>query len=278
MSGSVPLSAASRSLLELGSEVRPPSAEQAERMRRALEPVFAEQSFAEQLFAEQPSAGSLSAAERPAPSAAPPRRPRAESNRADLGAPLGTTARTWAARSKLFCTLGALAATASASFWLGRVSREVPAGPPPARASVVAAQPRDLAAASPAPALLAPALLAMEPPGTATTPATPAPATLRTATRSALGARGGKTAPRGLAAEIEQLTQVEAALRQGRAAAALRDLEGTPIHELVEQSAALRAIAECTLGRRHAEQKARTLLAQWRESAYQARVRDACGL
>lgn len=233
MNGPVPLSATSRSLLELGSEVRLPSSEQAERMRRALEP----------LFAEQPLAGSLPAAERPAPSAA--------------------TARTWAARSKLLYTLGALAATASASFWLGRVSREAPQDPP-ASSLVAADQPRALAEAHPAPELLAIAPM-------------PMPAPLRTAARQAPGA-GGKPSRGRLAAEIAQLTKVEAALRQGRADAALRHLDARAIHELIEQSAALRAIAECSLGRRHAEQKARALLAHWRESAYQARVRDACGL
>lgn len=245
MNASVPLSAASRSLLELGSEVPAPSAEQAERMRLALQPLLAAQT-------------------------PPASHPASEGALRGVANLRGTAAaRNWATRGKLLCTLGALATTASASFWLGRMSSAAPSAPPVSLPVLVAPQ-QSLPEAP-----FNRELLDREPLATVTT-AAPTPVRASPSPHNRTGGRGKRTL--GLAAEIEQLTAVEAALRQGRADAALRQLTGATIHELVEQSSALRAIAECSLGRRHADQKARAHLARWPESAYQTRVRDACGL
>jgi hypothetical protein len=81
-----------------------------------------------------------------------------------------------------------------------------------------------------------------------------------------------------LGAEIEQLARAEAALRQGRASAALAQLERRAVQHLVEQASALEAIARCELGAESGRDRARTVLQRWPASAFVARVRDACGL
>jgi hypothetical protein len=82
----------------------------------------------------------------------------------------------------------------------------------------------------------------------------------------------------GLAAEIEQLARVEAALRQSRPAHALVVLEERSVQHLLEQAAALRAIAECDLGSAAAARRARDTLERWPTSAFQSRIANACGL
>jgi hypothetical protein len=81
----------------------------------------------------------------------------------------------------------------------------------------------------------------------------------------------------GLAAEIERLARAEAALRQGRSSSALSELE-LPAAHLVEQAAALRAIANCELGRGAAVLGAGEALRRWPGSAFAPRIRAACGL
>jgi hypothetical protein len=144
MNRSTPLSADARRLLELGSHVEPPTAEQDERMERALAPLFrtgrpapfALEGAGAPTRAPTPAAGSpLGGAEQRAANL----RRRAD-HEATHGSPhehersgvrLRAAPRALPAwlgplqglrDAKIWLTIGALAATASASFWLGRLS------------------------------------------------------------------------------------------------------------------------------------------------------------
>lgn len=143
MNRSTPLSADARRLLELGSHVEPPTAEQDERMARALAPLFRTgrpapfslEGTGAPTRAPAPAAGSpLGGAEQR--SANLRRRAGNEANHGSphehersgvrLRAPRALPA--WLGPlqglrdAKIWLTIGALAATASASFWLGRLS------------------------------------------------------------------------------------------------------------------------------------------------------------
>jgi hypothetical protein len=328
MNRSAPLSADARRLLELGSHVEPPTAEQNERMDRALAALFrtprpGPATGSPLGAAEQPSAGPLHEAAggmgKPAGNgelsgirlrAAPRARSRFFEPLHGLG------------DGKLWLTLGALAATASASFWLGRLSTPAeeggaieaqtsasvallassesdrtesmaaigasalglleavapsarPTSTSPTSASPTFA-PRPLAAAGQLAAV--PAAVSDEsaaPPGGGVhTPQHASPARAKPGLRRD-GARSLRSA--GLAAEIEQLARAEAALRQGRAEHALVVLEQRSVQHLLEQAAALRAIAQCELGVASAPGSARHVLERWPASAFQPRIMRACG-
>jgi hypothetical protein len=286
------LSPEARELLELGSFVAPPTAEQDERMDRALARLIALDRAA-------------APATRLGPSGAP--RARGPSRRAPR------LSQVLQGSSKLWLALGALAATAGASFWVGRASvpgsalssRATSALEMPARAPVSASMlpPQlpvhavDFARAEGA----APAQLPSEPSRVAGSPPTapddtgPLASTAAELTASAPptpldeGADGPGT-PRakraslpeaapalGLSAEIQRLARAEAALRRGLARQALIELE-PPAARLLEQAAALRAIAECTLDRAPGAPRARETLLRWPASAFAPRIREACGL
>jgi hypothetical protein len=230
--------------------------------------------------------------------------------------------------AKLWLTLGALAATASASFWLGRLSTPAelaPAGLAGAELAPAGLAPTELVSARVGPALdvrtaaslMAPAPEAgarpaaggaLSPANVAASPLDPsdrlmssgapslaiAAGEVRAPARTSLPhamlslaklppepavrERAGARAQRslGLAAEIEQLARAEAALRQGRAAHALVVLERGSVRHLLEQAAALRAIAECELGLSTAAGSARDVLERWPASAFQPRIARAC--
>lgn len=347
MNRSSPLSADARRLLELGSHVEPPTAEQDERMDRALAPLF-------RTARPGPAAGSaLGAAEQP--STSPPKEAAS-----GIGKPGGTGElsgiRLRAAPrarprfldplhglrdAKLWLTLGALAATASASFWLGRLSTPAEGAEgleaqrdgrvsvsssletsrfesdssesdsferhssesSRAALGVGALAPLESGIAPPAGPSLASAAVAsplLDPasasPSSATTPLASIPdapndgsAPRAAGTRAPNPAALARDKPgqrrldrrslrsSGLAAEIEQLARAEAALRQGRAEHALAVLEQRSVQHLLEQAAALRAIAQCELGVAAAATSAREVLERWPASAFQARIARACG-
>jgi hypothetical protein len=334
MSRSTPLSAEARRLLELGSHVEPPTSEQDERMARALAPLFRTgrpgpltlEGAATPTRASAPAAGSpLGGAE--ARSANPHgashgNAPGHENTGVRVRAASRATPRffgplpglgprhSWGPLhglrdAKLWLTLGALAATASASFWLGRLSTPAELAPtefalagltladlPPAldahRPERVVAPP-----AEPTPALASASLAAplVDAPDRAVSNLEPSSLALSSVPQPEPGAAGGARAashtsrPRagtqaqrslGLAAEIEQLARAEAALRQGRAAHALLVLEQRSVQHLKEQAAALRAIAECELGVATAAGSAREVLERWPASAFQPRIARAC--
>jgi hypothetical protein len=324
MNRSAPLSADARRLLELGSHVEPPTAEQNERMDRALAALFrtprpGPATGSPLRAAEQPSANPLHEAAggmgKPAGNgelsgirlrAAPRARSRFFEPLHGLG------------DGKLWLTLGALAATASASFWLGRLSTPAEEGgaieaQTSASVALLASSESDRTESSMA-AIGASALGLLEAvaPSARPTSASPtfAPRPLAAAAQLAAvpaavsderaaplggvvhtpqhassarakpglrrdGARSLRSA--GLAAEIEQLARAEAALRQGRAEHALVVLEQRSVQHLLEQAAALRAIAQCELGVASAPSSARHVLERWPASAFQPRIMRACG-
>lgn len=271
-----PLSPAARRLLELGSRVEPPTPEQSERLARALEP----------LLSPEPSP-------RPALSLR-------------TGAPrLLSRARGALRIGSAQVVLGALAATASAAFWLGRVTTEpaAPAVPPESRPAPPAELPAGAEAtvSGLAPSPTPPAPLAPDAPGgprpaasggalpaaSAQAPARPSapaqalrppPASLASqpspsdAPLPALAAPARSTR---LSDEIEQLAHAEAVLRQGRAADALSYLDTLSIEHLLEQATALRVVAQCEAGLGSTE-SARELFERWPESPFGARVLGAC--
>src|SRR5690349_1542242 len=135
MNRSTPLSADARRLLELGSNVEPPTAEQNERMDRALASLF-------RAGRPAPTPAASSPLGRAQQRSTSPHGRRGNGSKHAPGnghlqehEPSGVRLRI-AARTtprsfdptlglrdaKLWLTLGALAATASASFWLGRLS------------------------------------------------------------------------------------------------------------------------------------------------------------
>jgi hypothetical protein len=263
-----PLSAAAREMLEAGSRVEPPSAEQSERMARTLAPLF------ESVGGPLPGA----AVQAPRGSMAP--------SRLLLGG-----------SGKLLLAIGAIAASNGASFWFGRVSSRVEqvapqaaAAPAPVAPPLPAALPAALAAAGLAPAGLAPAGLA---------PAALAPSEQEAALPPPAGAKSvasstTPTAPRahspaiprgaGLRADIQRLSRADAQLREGKPSDALRLLGAPVVRELREQATALRAVAGCTLaaskaseaGVAAAERDAQAMLERFPDSPYEARVRSAC--
>jgi hypothetical protein len=343
---STPLSADARRLLELGSQVEPPTAEQDERMGRALAPLFRTGRTG-----PASTTGSPIGAE---PRSMSPRGPihvtAGEHERSGIRwrvTPRAATRWLEPLRSleplkdaKLWLTLGALAATASASFWLGRLSTPAElaptelAGAKLAGAELAAAEhesPLDArgaanrfapaAGAAPAIASASWAASLLDAPDRAVSSVTPSVPEAASSARAAVHAplldtmpgdtalpdtplpdtalpdtllpshprpsqplpsnepnlrRGTRGRPLGLAAEIEQLARAEAALRQGRPARALRVLEQRSVQHLVEQAAALRAIAECELGVATASRSKRDVLERWPASAFQARIARAC--
>jgi hypothetical protein len=327
MNRSTPLSADARRLLELGSHVEPPTAEQNERMERALAPLFR---------TGRPAPFSLEGAGDPTRASAPAARSplggaeqrsanlhRRAGNESSNGSPqehersgvrLRTAPRALPAwleplqglrDAKIWLTIGALAATASASFWLGRLSTPaelasvevasvelVSAGLAPAldarRAETVVAPPAEPAPALSSASSTASLLDASEHAESSQAASSQAPFTRAPSVPDAAAAagavlhtslpRGGTRAHRslGLAAEIEQLARAEAALRQGRAGHALVVLGQRSVRHLQEQAAALRAIAECELGVATAAGSAREVLERWPTSAFQARISRAC--
>jgi hypothetical protein len=325
MNRPAPLSPEARQLLELGSHVEPPTLEQNERMDRALALLFRAGRAGPSPGAGSPLGGSEQRSASPANGAGTPHHGgrlhdggTASSQRSGLHArpraPRATPGflQPWQGLngSKLWLALGALAATAGASFWLGRLSTptdEARVAASSVTASSVTASSvtaSDVVVSSVAasrvgaPTELAPVLApAPEVPevlatlesaaprasaasmGSAASTASAGPIA-RAAERPAAAQRGAPPArgSLGLAAEIEQLARVEAALRQGRPAHALVVLEQRSVQHLLEQAAALRAIAECDLGGATAIRRARDTLERWPASAFQARIANACGL
>jgi hypothetical protein len=285
-----PLSPAARRLLELGTVVEPATAEQNARMERALAPVF----------------GRTNAL---ADATEPSRAERIRWTGGGLGAELAAGPRATlrvlqrslqhrlaAGGTQVALALGALTATAGASFWLGRASTPVveqgdanlsrPAPPvllevaPAERASLPPPEPAhdvtEITASSPPPSeKVAPV---------AATDRVPEDA----AARAPLGAAAGKSNARHrrdatnsratLAMEIERMGRVEAALRGGQPARALEELERRRPEILVEQAAALRAVARCQSGVEGAALVAQEALRRWPSSPFRARIREACGL
>lgn len=279
-----PLSPAARELLALGSHVEPPRSEQLERMDRAVARLVALEGAA------PPDAGAL-LERRPLGSGL------GRHDASGVAAPAWRTLRDGLGSSagKLALALGALAATASASFWMGRVS--APAGADAASdgaallapalgeaalaalapGGAVPARPVDEAAARPVAVVGEPVTAnvdrlvrskAGEPGSLGSSPSA------RGAMAPAQPARPKSAGGFGLAAEIERLARAEAALRQGRARRALAELEPPATH-LVEQAAALRAVADCALGERAS---AGEVLQRWPASVFAARIRAECGL
>lgn len=251
-----PLSTAARELLEEGSRVAPPSAEQSERMARTLAPLFE-------------SAGSAL----PGTAVSAPR---------GSG---GTSRLLLGGSGKLLLAVGALAASHGASFWLGRVSSRVEQSAPQAVAGL---------AASVAPALAAPppvtVLAPLAPPPAAPLATTPPPAALPSAAPSSAALPSRAHPPvnpgaTGLRADIQRLSRADAELRGGRPSDALRLLATPVVRELREQAAALRAVAGCMLAASRAagaadlasaQGDARAMLERFPDSPYEARVRSAC--
>jgi hypothetical protein len=268
------LSPAARQLLELGSVVEPPTAEQDERMDRALARLIAlNRAGASTRLGGSRQRGALLE-----------RAPGTPTGRLPL--------LSGSAMTRLLLALGALAATAGASFWVGRAS--VPEEPE--RPSATAAEAPLQVASEASPAV---ATSVQQPPRLdeatnagggqlARSTSVPIEAAALRAPRSipprAVPPRAGparalapQTAPLGLNTEIQRLARAEAALRRGRAQRALVELEPPATH-LREQAAALRAIAECTLDREPAAARARETLLLWPTSAFAPRIREACGL
>jgi hypothetical protein len=288
-----PLSPSARYLLELGSQVEPPSEEACDRMDRALSPLFrilppiappgATRSF-----------GSRSQSQMGSELASSPRRggPLWRSIASSLGSATG----------KFVLAFGALAATTSAAFWMGRASARL--APPPMASTVPAAL-------TPSPPSFHPLddLVLEQPLVTGQPPPNPAPltgpegASARAPMQDTPPRAGsGQQKPRrasGLGMEIEQLARAEGALRAGNPGRALAQLGELRKPRLLEQAEALRAVAECEIevsrsdsaraqsaGRLALERSsparvpahARAVIARWPASAFQARIRDACGL
>lgn len=290
------LSPSARELLELGSFVVPPTAEQDERMDRALARLIA----LDRAGAPATKLGHSGSSRARGPLHRAPRAPVWRLSQALSGSSM----------SKLWLALGALAATAGASFWMGRAS--LPDGAPsasptsaleaPVQAPVAVLPQRPAQAADAARTEAAPLPEAPAPSGPSLAAGARATSRDDTGPRAELAAGASRPAPldeganevgvlrakrtrspeapaspMGLSAEIQRLARAEAALRQGRVQQALVDLE-TPAAHLQEQAAALRAIAECTLGRTSAAPRARDTLLRWPTSAFAPRIREACGL
>jgi hypothetical protein len=293
MTRSAPLSPDARRLLELGSKVEPPTAEQSDRLDRALAPLFragrvgAASSSGSSLAVERDAttgdphsfARQSAVAERSAIHRRPSLRPAPRPVESLLGL----------ARGKPWFAFGALAITASASFWLGRVSSPAEDArrlDPAVVASVLATPTLSTLPRPPSAALASAAPVAASASPAPSGEASPAPtaalgapaihASLDLERRRVPAARPRESS--GLAAEIEQLARVEAALRQGRAEQALILLERRTVHQLLEQAAALRAIASCELGVAAAARAARDVLERWPASAFQPRIANSCGL
>jgi hypothetical protein len=283
MKTSEPLSPAARRLLELGSLVEPPTAQQCERMDRALAPLFGAGRLAPLADATSRPSASRGAIETEAFLGRPREKlavlSRAVRHRLGLGS------------TKLVLAVGALAATAGASFWLGRVWTP-PAEPREMSASFLPSESDALArSAAPAASELAPSpeSSTLEAPSTLEASSTPktgadddvplsASSTLGGGVRSRPGARDKPRPSTGLAAEIERMARVEAALRQGRPARARDYLDQRKAEHLVEQAEALRAVADCQSGLESSAVRAEQVLRRWPASAFQSRIRDACGL
>jgi len=286
MRGSAPLSPAARELLELGSQVEPPSPEQQQRMDRALALLVA---------VDRSAPPSLPARLQRGPIGSGARRDGAGhwlASRLRPSLASAVAARAASGAAQLGLALGALAAAASVSFWMGRVS--APLEQPAPRSALEA--PAPLAALEqPAPrlALEMPALempaLELPPPEAVVLAASASPARgeANAGAASLVPARLEASAPAarrrperlardGLAAEVSRLARAEAALRQGHAREAWLELEA-PATYLVEQTTALRAVAECALGERTGAANGRELLRRWPGSAFLPRVRAACG-
>jgi hypothetical protein len=237
--------------------------------------------------------------------------------------------------AKMWLTLGALAATASASFWLGRLSTPAELAPvglaaaelavaelavaeheSPLDARNAASRVAPAPGAAPAIASASWAASLLDSPNGAVSSLAPSAQEATGSARAAVPAtlphtmlsdttlpdktppdtlfpsnprpseplpsnepslrRGTRARSVGLAAEIEQLARAEAALRQGRPEHALRVLEQRSVRHLLEQAAALRAIAECELGVATASRSVRDVLERWPDSAFQARIARAC--
>jgi hypothetical protein len=289
-----PLSPAARRLLELGSVVELPTAEQCERMDRALAPLFG--------------------AGRTAPLADSPRRASGERfvardepifPRAELRVMQRSLQRRLAlGGTKLALAFGALAATAGASFWLGRVWTPSPEPgatvgtfqpPDPvslSRSHAVAADIGAFRARAPdtpgRPALGAGSQIVVD--GAIDTQVAGTEGASQAGEASESSARAAAPSGRrrdglakvhpatGLAAEIERMARVEAALRQGMPARALEYLEQGRTEHLVEQAAALRAVARCEGGFDSSALAAADVLRRWPASPFESRIRDACGL
>lgn len=331
MSRSTPLSAEARRLLELGSHVEPPTAEQDERMARALAPLFRTgrpgpftiEGAGAPTRASAPAAGSplggAAAGSSNPHGASHGTAPEHENTGVRVRAASRATPRVfgplpergprhfWGSLrglkdAKLWLTLGALAATASASFWLGRLSTpaelaptefalagltlaDLPSALDARRRESVVTHPAEAMPALAAASMAASLLDASEPAVANLTASSLAPSSVPPPEPG--GARAASHTPRprvgtraqrslGLAAEIEQLARAEAALRQGRAAHALLVLEQRSVQHLKEQAAALRAIAECELGVATAAGSARDVLERWPASPFQPRIARAC--
>lgn len=293
MRDSAPLSPAARELLELGSHVEPPSPEQQQRMDRALALLVA---------VDRAAPPSLPARLQRGPFGSGARRDGAghslASTRPWLASAVAARAASGAARLVPlralpgWLALGAVAAAASVSFWMGRVS--APLEQPAPRSALEA--PAPLAALEQPAPVLALALPALELPALELPPteavvlaasASPSRGEANAGATSLVPARLDPPAPAarrrperialdGLAAEVARLARAEAALRKGHARNAWLELEAPAAH-LVEQTTALRAVAECELGERTGAANGRELLRRWPGSAFLPRVRAACG-
>jgi hypothetical protein len=285
-----PLSPAARRLLELGSVVEPPTSEQNARMDRALAPLL--------------GPGRTSGI---ADASAPARAERLRLSGGRLGAELAAgpgaklrllqrslQQRLATGGAQVALALGTLGATAGASFWLGRASTpdveqmaasvSAPAFAPPvlledasepAPSRPPAPVPDATEAAPPRPAPPPEAVVVPS----ATEPAA-TPASARVVARQSNGhiQRDRTSSRASLAVEIERMGRVEAALRQGQPARALEYLERREIQILVEQAAALRAVASCQSGAESSARAAQETLRRWPSSPFGARIREACGL
>lgn len=281
MNRSAPLSADARRLLELGSHVDPPTAEQNERMDRALAVLFRAGRGGPTSSAASPSRGEpMSATPEHRPGSAPVPVPRRWLEPLQGGLSGG----------KLWLSIGALAATAGASFWLGRLSMPAaerheldaivaPTSAPAAAQGALPLGDRQAPANLPSTDGVEASLAAGGLPGAnAAEPGPKNPAARKPLAAGPKAPRARDSLGAGLAADIEQLAQAEAALRQGRAANALSVLDQRRVLQLLEQAAALRAIAECELGSEAAARRARGVLERWPGSAFQARIGNACRL
>jgi hypothetical protein len=243
-----PLSASARELLEAGSRVEPPSAEQSERMARTLAPLF------------QNAGSALPGTSVPAPRG-----------------PFGSSRLLLGGSAKLLLAVGALAASNGVSFWLGRVSSPVePAAAPAAAAAQAASEPPLAASSSTVAQPSEPKAVPAPPAGAPSLPASPPPPAPRAS---------GAPRAAGLRADIQRLARADAELREGKPSDAQRLLARPVVRELREQAAALRAVAGCMLAASSAageakaaaaQREARATLERFPESPYQARIRSAC--
>ena len=244
-----PLSAAAREMLEAGSRVEAPSAEQSERMARTLAAVF------------EGAGGALPGAPVPGP------RGSAGPSRLLLGG-----------SGKLLLAVGAIAASNGTSFWIGRVSSRAEQAAPHAAAVPALVAP-------PLPAVLPAPPAPSEPKATLPPRADTEAVASSAAPTPARAHRAPIPRATGLRADIQRLSLADAQLRAGRASEARRLLAPPVARELQEQAAALRAVAGCELTASKAadaadgdaaERDARAMLERFPDSPYEARVRSAC--